>query len=186
LLRITKLESSAAIPGQVGYYLINKSLVSTHLVCIDIEDVTNLVINKVLTHSKCNNTGDGFFIMGLENIMPEGYGFRGKHIYINYMLLQKARTLPELSIKTMEQWRVWLELKRVQGEIKILMNKKNLDQGTILKGFQINDINFQVNNEEIIIVIGEEQKSFSHHYLAYNLRGLMKEIFGRRLRWEKR
>lgn len=35
------------------------------------------------------------------------------------MLLKKANTLPELSIKTMREWRVWLELKRMKKEMKL-------------------------------------------------------------------
>ncbi|MFW5980935.1 MAG: hypothetical protein ACOCRU_00005, partial [bacterium] len=97
----------------------------------------------------------------------------------NFMLLQKARTLPELSIKTMEQWRVWLELKRLQGEVKILLEKKKLDQDTLSEGFQINDIKVKVSSEGILVEQkGDEIKEFLHKDLAYNLRGVMKEIFG--------
>lgn len=112
-----------------------------------------------------------------KNILPEGYGVRGSHIYTNFMLLQKARTIPELSIKTMEQWRVWLELKRVQGEIKVLMDRNTLNQSTLLQGFQINDIGVRVDSDEIIVET-DEVKRFPHKDLAYNLRGVMKEIFG--------
>ncbi|MEJ6949390.1 DUF2357 domain-containing protein [Natronospora cellulosivora (SeqCode)] len=114
----------------------------------------------------------------VENILPEGYGVRGSHIYSNFMLLQKARTIPELSIKTIEQWRVWLELKRVQGEVKILLDKKKLDQHTLSGGFQINDIEVKVNNGGIVVEQKDvESKEFLQDDLAYNLRGVMKEIF---------
>lgn len=133
-----------------------------------------------------NNGDESYYVFNIDswreleaNILPEGYGVRGSHIYTNFMLLQKARTIPELSIKTMEQWRVWLELKRVQGEIRILMDKASIDQDTILQGFQINDINVQVKDDEIIVEADDEVKRFSHIDLAYNLRGVIKEIFGR-------
>ena len=134
-----------------------------------------------------NNGEDLYYVFSIEawkelegNILPEGYGVIGSHIYTNFMLLQKARTIPELSIKTMEQWRVWLELKRVQSEVKVLMNRKNLDQNSLSDGFKLNDINVKVNSEEIIVAKkGEEPKIFPHKDLAYNLRGVMKEIFGR-------
>jgi len=133
-----------------------------------------------------NNGEEPYYVFSIEswreldgNIMPEGYGVIGSHIYTNFMLLQKARTLPELSIKTMEQWRVWLELKRVQSEIKVLMDKNILNQSTLLQGFRINDIDVKVSDQEIIVEKkGYKPKRFPYRDLAYNLRGVMKEIFG--------
>lgn len=131
-----------------------------------------------------NNGKESYYVFHIEswreleeNVLPEGYGVRGSHIYTNFMLLQKARTIPELSINTMEQWRIWLELKRVQGEIEILMDSNSLNQGTLLQGFQINDIDVRVDTDEIIIETDEKIKRFPHKDLAYNLRGVMKEIF---------
>lgn len=133
-----------------------------------------------------NNGDDLYYVFNIEywrelkeNILPEGYGVRGSHIYTNFMLLQKARTIPELSIKTMEQWRVWLELKRVQDEIKIILDKDSLDQNTLLQGFQISDIILRLNDGEIIVETDHKTKKLAYKDLVYNLRGVMKEIFGR-------
>ncbi|MFW6287397.1 MAG: DUF2357 domain-containing protein [bacterium] len=133
-----------------------------------------------------NNGEESYYVFHLKdwqqlesNILPEGYGVLGSHIYTNFMLLQKAATLPELSIRTMEEWRVWLELKRVQGEIKLLLDKNSITQNTSLQGFEINDIKVEVNSDGIVVTNNRDSKRYRHKQLAYNLRGVMKEIFGR-------
>ncbi len=80
--------------------------------------------------SLSGKTKENYFVFSLSdwqqlpnNIKPEGYGVQGSHIYTNFMLLQKASTLPELSIKSLREWRLWLELKRLKREIKVVLDE---------------------------------------------------------------
>ena len=61
-------------------------------------------------------------------IKAEGYGVSGSHIYSNLMLLKKADTLPELSIRSLKEWRLWLELKRLKEDIKLKLKNNILNQ----------------------------------------------------------
>ncbi len=109
-------------------------------------------------------------------IKAEGYGIRGSHIYTNILLLHKASTLPELSIKTLEEWRIWLELKRIQPEIRVLLRDGNLDNSSQLTGFRIDDMELNIENGEIIISKDGMRKRVTGQEFLYNLRGVLKEL----------
>ncbi len=112
-----------------------------------------------------------------ETIKPEGYGVIGSHIYTNIMLLEKARTIPELSIKTLEEWRTWLELKRIQTDVKIMLVDDNINFDTLVKGFQLKDIFVRIKDGNIIIEKDNIIKDFSKNDFLNNLRGVIKELY---------
>ncbi len=84
-----------------------------------------------------------------QSIQPEGYGVR-RYIYTNYMLLKKADTLPELSLQTVKQWRIWLELKRMKKEIKVKLANYKIDDIDNIAGFEIDGIRVKIKGEKII------------------------------------
>jgi hypothetical protein len=110
-------------------------------------------------------------------IKPEGYGVSGSHIYTSMMLLEKAKTIPELSIKTLEEWRTWLELKRIQPEVKLLVAKNNLDSYTQITGFKVKDMTISIKDGQILFKRNNEVKKFNLKEFLYNLRGVIKVLF---------
>ncbi len=87
-------------------------------------------------------------------IKAEGYGIIGNYIYTNDMLLQRAKTLPELSIKSLEEWRIWLELKRLKEEIKVHLKIGDIDsinKETSIKGFSNHNHKIHLENDNLII-----------------------------------
>lgn len=129
-----------------------------------------------------DNGEEPYYVFNIEEwqeiddpILPEGYGISGSHIYTNDMLLSKAKTLPELSIKTLEEWRIWLELSRLKEELKVIVDKK-LDPSTEVDGFKINDVVVEVNSDELIVQNGQKFRKEFKDFLR-NPRGIMKDIF---------
>ncbi|GAB6137959.1 DUF2357 domain-containing protein [Halanaerobaculum tunisiense] len=110
-------------------------------------------------------------------ILPDGYGVSGSHIYTNDMLLHKAETLSELSIKNLKQWRVWLELSRLREELEVEIKEEHINNNTQLSGFKIDDIVVKVTDDNIIIENQTEKIERSFKDFLLNTRGVMKELF---------
>lgn len=88
-------------------------------------------------------------------IKAEGYGISGNYIYTNDMLLKRARTLPELSINSLEEWRIWLEIKRLKEEIIVYLdegNIKNIDRETSNKGFANQSLKIHLEDNNLVIL----------------------------------
>ncbi|MCK8816867.1 restriction endonuclease-like protein [Natroniella sulfidigena] len=86
-----------------------------------------------------------------QTIVPEGYGIRASHIYTNLLLLKKADTLPELSIRTLAEWRIWLELKHFKSELEVLISEDDIEATTKVDRFKINDYQISIKNKQVII-----------------------------------
>ncbi|HLV08815.1 MAG TPA: restriction endonuclease-like protein [Halanaerobiales bacterium] len=110
-------------------------------------------------------------------VKPEGYGVSGSHIYTSIMLLEKAKTIPELSIKTLKEWRTWMELKRIQPEIKVLLDDKKLNSNSKIKGFNVGDMTIKIRENNIFIEENNEVEEFTMEQFLYNLRGVMNRLF---------
>ncbi|PRX18491.1 hypothetical protein BX659_14310 [Orenia metallireducens] len=110
-------------------------------------------------------------------IVSDGYGIRGSHIYTNDMLLFKAKTLPELSIKTLEEWRVWLELSRLRKDIRTIINDNKINDTTNISGFQIDNVKVEVINDQVVISRGEKIINSGLREFMFNTRRIMREIF---------
>ncbi|RQD76878.1 MAG: DUF2357 domain-containing protein, partial [Halanaerobium sp. MSAO_Bac5] len=130
-----------------------------------------------------NNTDADYILFELEKweqlgtkIKAEGYGVSGSHIYSNYMLLKKADTLPELSIRSLKEWRLWLELKRVKEEINILVKNKNLAKINRIEGFKIANVEIIIDKEELIAASNDEIIDFSYQEFLKNPRSILNEI----------
>lgn len=110
-------------------------------------------------------------------IKPEGYGIRS-FIYSNFMLLHKASTIPELSIKTYREWRIWVELMRIKKDIKVESEKSNLNELSKIKGFYIDNIAVELEDDKIIASSQEEglEQTFRYQDFLRNPRSVLKDI----------
>ncbi len=132
---------------------------------------------------KNKSSDEPYYIFYLKNhqilkqpVLPENYGVSGSHIFTNYMLLKQARTLPDLHIKTREQWRVWLECKRLRKEIKVLVEGNRLNKKTSIKGFSVAGIKVEVKDKDILIKRNNRVEEKSIYDFVHNLRGVFKDL----------
>jgi len=105
-------------------------------------------------------------------IKTEGYGVSGSHIYTNDMLLKKADTLPELSIKSLREWRIWLELKRMKKEMKIKLKNNKLKDFDNIEGFSDGEISVEVKGNKLVC----KDKKWDYNKFLKNPRGVLKDL----------
>ncbi|TDQ04024.1 hypothetical protein C7957_102119 [Halanaerobium saccharolyticum] len=113
-----------------------------------------------------------------KKINAEGYGVSGSHIYSNLMLLKKADTLPELSIRSLKEWRLWLELKRLKEDIKLKLENNNLDQNQEIAGFKIGKVEIKFKSNKLIAELKDEQFEFFQSEFLQNPRAVLNKIMG--------
>lgn len=111
-----------------------------------------------------------------KKIKPEGYGVSSSHIYSNLMLLKKADTLPELSIRSLKEWRIWLELKRLKEDIKLKLNNNNSDQIEQIDAFKIGEIEFSLKNDKLLLDLKDDQIEFSFAKFLQNPKAILNKI----------
>jgi hypothetical protein len=111
-----------------------------------------------------------------KKIKAEGYGVSGSHIYSNLMLLKKADTLPELSIRSLKEWRFWLELKRLKKDLKLKLNNNNLDQVREIEGFKIGGIELKIREDKLQAEFKDEYLEFSYSEFIKNPRAVLNKI----------
>ncbi len=92
-------------------------------------------------------------------IKPKEYGVRS-HIYTNKHLLLNAEYLPELCIKSPEEYRLYLELKRVSDAVDIKASDRNLDDA-LLDSFVYNDVRISIENENIKVLKDGAMRTYS-------------------------
>lgn len=111
-----------------------------------------------------------------KKIKSEGYGVSSSHIYSNLMLLKKADTLPELSIRSLKEWRLWLELKRIKEDLKLKLENNNLDQNKEIEGFKIGKVEIKFKEDRLLAELKNEQFAFSQSEFLQNPRAVLKKI----------
>ncbi|RCW46662.1 restriction endonuclease-like protein [Halanaerobium sp. MA284_MarDTE_T2] len=111
-----------------------------------------------------------------KKIKSEGYGVSGSHIYSNLMLLKKADTLPELSIRSLKEWRLWLELKRLKEDIKLKLKNNNLDQNKKIEGFKIGKVEIKFKENRLLAGLKDEQLEFFKLEFMKNPRAVLNKI----------
>jgi hypothetical protein len=92
------------------------------------------------------------------------------------MLLKKADTLPELSIRSLREWRLWLELKRLKEEIKVLIKDDNLDEMKEIEGFKVSDLDVSIDKEQLRAASDDEVVKFSYQEFLKNPRSILNDI----------
>jgi hypothetical protein len=92
------------------------------------------------------------------------------------MLLKKADTLPELSIRSLKEWRLWLELKRLKEDIKLKLNNNNLDQVQEIEGFKVGEIEIKLKADKLQAELQDELFEFTYPEFIQNPRAILNQI----------
>lgn len=87
-------------------------------------------------------------------------GFRlTKILYTTEFLLKNASVLSELCIKSLEEYRLWQELKRIDLGV-ITKAKQQIDDDSKINGFLINGVEVTVDEDTIIVDGSSERSTF--------------------------
>jgi hypothetical protein len=93
------------------------------------------------------------------------------------MLLKKADTLPELSIRSLKEWRLWIELKRLKEDIKLKLKNNNLDQIKKIEGFKVGEIEIKLQADKLQAELKNELLEFSYPEFIQNPRAVLNKIY---------
>lgn len=83
-----------------------------------------------------------------------GYRVR-RRFYTNLFLLKNANIVPDLLIKTKEDYRLYLELKRLD-KIKVELNKNDVDDDTMVKGIAFKNLNISFTGNSYRVYKGKD------------------------------
>jgi len=72
-------------------------------------------------------------------------------LYTTDYLLKNAKTISELCIKGKEEFRLWMELKRLDNEV-IAMSDDKVHKGTNIKGFSIGDKDIYIVEDRFRVI----------------------------------
>ncbi len=114
----------------------------------------------------------------LDNVIkPVGYGVRS-HIYTTLYLLQRATELPELSLKSEEEIRLWKELKRIVSSLKICPDAKELRSDINPSKLVFEDISIEIDQGKGLVATNgrDEQEIIPIEMLQRNPRHAVKTI----------
>lgn len=108
-------------------------------------------------------------------IKPMGYGVR-THVYTTLILLENAKELPELSLRSEEEFRLWKELRRISREINWSMGNKELTVEDGMKEILLGNVVIVINGEQLIISNGDEQVTISVRMFKTQPKSVLKII----------
>lgn len=94
-----------------------------------------------------------------DTIKVKGYQVRNI-MYTSKFLLHNATTISELCIKSKEQFRLWVELKRIFKDMNIESNENMVSETSELKGFNINGNDVYIS-DGCIKAVKNEKRVFS-------------------------
>ncbi len=124
-----------------------------------------------------NNSNEPYYVFEVDcwqqldkAIVSDGYGIIGSHIYTNDKLLFQARTLTELSIKTLTEWRVWTELNRLRNDIRTVIEGNKIKDTSKIAGFEIEDVKVEVIDDRVVISREDDmdcQQFLGHFFLGH-------------------
>jgi len=80
-------------------------------------------------------------------IRPAGYGVRSK-IFTTLFLLKQATSLPELSLKSEIELRVWKEIRRLGTSFTVLANRSDLDEANV-NGFEVGGLTIRLAGQRL-------------------------------------
>jgi len=108
-------------------------------------------------------------------ITPAGYGVRS-HLYTTLYLLEKAREVPELSLRSEEETRLWTELRRLGKSIKWRAHTRQLSVGSKVDQIEFENVTIRVVNERLIISNGRQSIDKSLADLSSKPRAIIKTV----------
>ncbi|MGB4668250.1 MAG: hypothetical protein WBI72_08925, partial [bacterium] len=110
-----------------------------------------------------------------EPIKPVGYGVRS-HIYTTMYLLKQARELPELSLTSEAELRLWKEIRRLRKDIKLRVNHRNLSPSSKVDTIEFGQVIIKVADKYLHIGNGEEEEHIPFSALLNKPRAVLKTI----------
>lgn len=119
-------------------------------------------------------TVDDWKMLG-QPITPAGYGVR-THIYTTWYLLQQARTLPELSLRSEEEMRLWKELQRLGQSIIWKAPARQLGAGSRISQIEFGPVVIRVLDSQLIISNGSKSRELPLSHLKSKPRAVVKVI----------
>jgi len=83
-------------------------------------------------------------------ITPAGYGVRSR-IYTTLYLLKRASQLPELSLKSELEIRLWKELQRLGERVRIKLQSRMINNETEVEGFEVGGKTISVVGKQVLL-----------------------------------
>jgi hypothetical protein len=111
-------------------------------------------------------------------IVPRGYGIQ-YHILTHWELFEQAVEIPELSLKSEEQYRLWRELRRVDQQLSVILKKKWLDKASDQEiEYQFMSATLKVNlaSNQVLIQVGVKSSEVSIADVRYRPKKIMNII----------
>ncbi len=110
-----------------------------------------------------------------EPIKPAGYGVR-THIYTTLYLLMQAEELPELSLTSERETRLWKELRRLGKSIRWKASNRQLTNQSKVQEVEFDQVSLRVENEELTITNGEQEEKIPVTILESKPRTVLKAV----------
>lgn len=108
-------------------------------------------------------------------IKPVGYGVRS-HIYTTLYLLKHAQELPELSLMSEEELRLWKELRRLGKNIKWRGQNQMMTIDSKIEEIELDNVTIRVSDDRLIISNGQQSENMPIVNLISNPRAVLKTI----------
>ena len=90
-------------------------------------------------------------------IRPVHYGI-SSYVITTINTLKEAKEFPELFMKSKNELVLWRMLRRVSDQIKVTLDKKNIDEATTIDSYFIKDITIQIEKETREMVFKKENE----------------------------
>ena len=90
-------------------------------------------------------------------IRPVHYGV-SSYVITTINILKEAKELPELFMKSKNELVLWRMLRRVSDQIKVTLDKENIDEATTIDSYFIKDITIQIEKETREMVFKKENE----------------------------
>ncbi|RKO66083.1 hypothetical protein [Desulfofundulus salinus] len=111
----------------------------------------------------------------VQPIKAAGYGVR-THLYTTLYLLQKAQELPELSLRSEEELRLWKEIRRLGKRIKWRAQNQQLTVDSKVNEIKFDNVTIRVSEDRLIISNGQQSEDMSLTDLSSKPRAVLKTI----------
>lgn len=99
-------------------------------------------------------------------------------MYTNKYLLHNAEIVFELCIKSKEEFRLWSELKRLQGNLISNIDNKDIEDNSMIKGFNFEGSEIYISGNSIKFVKDGQVNEFIIDELRKSPRRVIREIIG--------
>ncbi len=81
-------------------------------------------------------------------------------LYTTDYLLKNVKTVSELCIKNKEEFRIWMELKRLDNKAKTVFFEKYINKNSKLEGFSIGNKDIYIIDDKIRIICGDKVRDY--------------------------